>query len=315
MKTISQFILVILIGLLFTTYGCRDDEFELGALVTPTNLTVTYEIMGVDAENPYGDGSGKVSFKATADNAITYTFDFGDDRDIKIVANGEIIYPFATNGINIYNVTVNAVGTGGITTSSVSQVEVLSNFEDPDALEFLTGGDSKKWYWATDIPAFVGLGPEAEDYGNLDFTWPNWWQISPWDTDKECMYSAEFVFTKTGDNGLTFEQLEGPAFIPATYADIIGVAGDLCYGEEVAPNLYGVKTVTFSPSSSMAALEGGYRGTTMSFSDGGFMCWWVGTSEYDIIEVSDNILKVRIKQNETYAWYHIFTSVKPIQTK
>jgi len=41
------------------------------------------------------------------------------------------------------------------------------------------------------------------------------------------------------------------------------------------------------------------------------MCWWVGTSEYDIIEVTDNILKVRIKEDETQAWYQIFTSVKP----
>ena len=34
----------------------------------------------------------------------------------------------------------------------------------------------------------------------------------------------------------------------------------------------------------------------MNFSDQGFMCWWVGTSEYDIIEVTENILKVRINK-------------------
>jgi len=126
------------------------------------------------------------------------------------------------------------------------------------------------------------------------------------------MYDAEFVFTKTGD-GMTFEQIQGPAFIPGTYANKIGVEGDVCHGADVATTLYGVKNVTFSPSTSRAAIDGGYRGTTMTFSDGGFMCWWVGASEYDIIEITDNILRVRIKEDDTYAWYHIFTSEKPEQ--
>lgn len=314
MKTISQYILVILFGVLLSTTGCQDDEIELGGLVAPTNLNVTYEIVGVDDQNPYGDGSGQVNFIATADNAITFTFDFGDGKDIEPVASGVVTHPFSINGTNIYNVTVNAVGTGGIVTSAVKQVEVFSDFQDEDALEYLTGGDSKTWYWASDLPAHAGMGPESDDYGALDFTWPNWWQIGAWDTEKECMYSAEFVFTKTA-TGLTFEQTTGSAFIPGAYADVIGVEGDMCYGEDVAPDLYGVKVVTFSPSTSLASIAGGYRGTTMSFSDGGFMCWWVGASEYDIIEVSDNILHVRIKQDDDNAWYHIFTSEKPIQSK
>jgi hypothetical protein len=47
------------------------------------------------------------------------------------------------------------------------------------------------------------------------------------------------------------------------------------------------------------------------FSDDGFMCWWVGASQYDIIEITENTLKVRIKEDDTYAWYHTFTSIKP----
>ncbi len=179
-------------------------------------------------------------------------------------------------------------------------------------MEFLTGGSSKTWYWAANLAGHAGMGTQAEDYGALDYTWASWWSIGPFDADKECMYSAEFVFTKT-DNGLTYEQTTGPAFIPGTYAGKIGVEGDVCHGEDVAPDLYGVKTLTFLPSSSRASIDGGYRGTSMSLSDGGFMCWWVGTSEYDIIEVTENILHVRIKEDEEVAWYHIFTSEKPEQ--
>lgn len=312
MKNFRKYTIVPLLGLLIVLAGCQTDEYDLGELITPSNVNLIYEIEGVDDENPYGDGSGLVHFTVTANNAITYNFDFGDGTDIKTVPGGSITKQFTINGVNTYNVVVYAVGTGGIQSTKTDQVEVLSDFEDEEAVQFLTGGSSKTWYWASDQPAHTGLGPTAEDYGNTEYAWPAWWSISPWDPDKACMYEAEFVFTKT-DDGVTFEQTIGPAFIPGAYADVIGVQGDICHGEDVAYPLYGVKNVIFSPSSSLASLNGGYKGTTMTFTDEGFMCWWVGTSEYDIIEVTDNILRVRIKQDETYAWYHIFTNVKPEQ--
>nr|NQU93332.1 glycoside hydrolase family 16 protein [Bacteroidota bacterium] len=60
---------------------------------------------------------------------------------------------------------------------------------------------------------------------------------------------------------------------------------------------------------------GDYRGTTMSFSGGGFMGFYAGSSTYEIIEVSEHILTVRMEQaNEPlFAWYHTFSSVKPEQ--
>jgi hypothetical protein len=91
------------------------------------------------------------------------------------------------------------------------------------------------------------------------------------------------------------------------------VEGNDCYGEDVVPSLYGVKNVSFSPSNSIATIPGGYRGTTMSFSDGGIMCWYVGTSVFEIIQVTENILKLRVEEDGTYAWYETFTTVKPEQ--
>jgi len=296
-------VLVLFIG------GCQKDH-QLGELVTPTNLNLSFEVQGADEANPNGDGSGIVEFTASADNAITYYYEFGDGKDKSVAPDGKISHQFSETGVNTYNVTVFAVGTGGIQSSLSSQVEVYSSFTDEEAVVFLTGGSSKSWYWAVNVPGFTGLGPTDEDYGNLDYTWASWWQIGANDPAKECMYSAEFVFTKT-DNGVTFEQVTGPAFIPGTYAGKIGVEGDVCHGEDVATTLYGVKNVSFSPSSSKASIDGEYRGTTMSFSDGGFMCWWVGASEYDIIEITENLLRVRIKEDNTYAWYHTFTTEKP----
>lgn len=310
MKRINQLISIAILAVLIISGSCQKDEYDLGELETPTNVTLSYEIVGADAENPNGDGSGLVNFTATAENAITFTFDFGDGSDKVTSASGQVTKQFSITGVNTYDVTVFAVGTGGITSSKTGQVEVLSTFEDEEAVEFLTGGESKTWYWAYDQAGFVGLGPTSEDLGNAEFTWAYWWSIAANDPAKACMYDAEFVFTKTED-GVTFEQVQGPAFVPGTYAEKIGVEGDVCHDEDVAYPLYGLKNVSFSPSTSEASVVGQYRGTTFTLSDEGFMCWWVGASEYDIIEVTENILKVRIKEDNTYAWYHTFTSENP----
>ena len=172
-------------------------------------------------------------------------------------------------------------------------------------MAFLTGGTSKTWYWAADQPGHVGLGPNFVDGTN--HTYASWYSAGPF--EKTCMYDAEFVFTKT-DNGMTFEQTVGPIFVPGTYAGNLGVASDQCYGIEVM-DYRGVKNVSLSPSASIATIDGGYRGTTMTFSDNGFMCWYVGANEYEIIEVSENLLKVRVEESETFAWYHTFTTERP----
>ena len=318
MKNIKYYI-GILITLAVVSTSCQDDDASVGDIIAPTGVTITAEILGVDAANPNGDGSGLVNFTATANNEITYQFNFGDGKT-GVAPSGEITHRFTNTGINKYTVVVNAVGTGGQTSSAAVELEVYSSFTDPEAENLLAGelvGDSKTWYWAADLPVHVGLGPVEDDYGNGEFAYEAWWNgIQPFDEEKYCMYSGEFVFTRT-DNGLTFEQTVGPAFVPGTYADAIGVAGDVCHDETVATTMFGIKNVSFLPSTSKAALEGSYndepyRGTSFEISDGGFMGWYVGASTYDIISVTEDMLQVRIIQaGNGFAWYQIFTSSKP----
>ena len=40
--------------------------------VIPSNLTLSIEIVGLDSDNPSGDGSGVVKFTATADNTVNF---------------------------------------------------------------------------------------------------------------------------------------------------------------------------------------------------------------------------------------------------
>jgi hypothetical protein len=311
MKKISQYILAALTGLLFITSGCQKD-YEMGDLITPTNVNLSFEIVGADAENPNGDGSGLVNFTATADNAITFNFDFGDGKDSQIAADGKITHQFSINGVNTYNVTVYAVGTGGITSSKSDQVEVFSSFSDDEAVQFLTGGSAKSWYWAADQMGHLGLGPNDQNYENGDESFPAWYQAAPWEKIESTLYLCEFVFTLT-DGDLTFEQLNpsGEAFIQGIYSEELGLGPEGSYPWDIE----GIKNVSLSPSSSIATEVGQYRGTTINFSDGGFMGFYAGSSEYEIIEVTENILRVRMVQaNEPlFAWYHIFTNVRPEQ--
>jgi len=305
-----KYIITLLFGFQLIFSACQDNNSELGLLVTPSGVDVTYEIVGADQENPYGDGTGFVNFSATADNEITYSYSFGDGTDRKVAPDGKISHQFSKTGVNTYYVTVNAVGTGGVSSSKTIPVEVLSTFTDDEAVELLSGGSSKKWYWAADQPGNIGLGPNDKKYANNEHTFSYWFTSTAWHADKLCMYDAEFVFTKTA-NGLTYEQTAGAAYIPGTYAAKIGVDANTCYGEDVVPTLYGVKNVSFSPSASIATVDGGYRGTTMTFSDGGFMCWYVGISKLEIIELTNSILKVRIEEDGTNAWYCTFTTTNP----
>lgn len=310
MAKISRYTLLLFVSFFLTFTSCLEDNYKLGELIAPTNVTLSYEIVGADAENPYGDGSGLVNFTATAENYITFNFLFGDGKDNKIAHSGKVTHQFSKNGVNTYNVTVLAVGTGGITTSKTAQVQVYSSFTDDEAVEFLTGGSSKTWYWAADQPGHTGLGPNFVDGANHTFA--AWYMAAPFEKSASCMYDSEFTFTKTA-NGITFEQKNPSmmAFIPGTYAGKIGVQADACHGMPVV-DISGVKNVSFAPASSIATIPGGYRGTTMSFSNGGFMGWFVGTSTYEIIQITENILKVRVEEDGTFAWYHTFTTVKPM---
>jgi hypothetical protein len=312
MKNI-KYIWFLVAGLMIALAGCQKDQHDLGDLVKPTNLNINYQIVGVDDENPNGDGSGFVEFTVTANNAITFYFDFDDGRDRKVVPGGKYTNRFSIPGLNTYDVVVYAVGTGGITSSKMVVIEVLSDFTDDEAVQFLTGGSSKSWYWAADQPGHLGLGPNNFDYEPGSWTFPQWYQAAPWEKIESSLYDCEFIFTLQDDGSMTFEHNNptGEAFIQGIYSEALGLGPEGSYPFEFG----GVKNVVLSPSSSIATIDGGYRGTTMTYSDGGFMGFYAGSSEYEIIEVTENILRVRMVQaNEPlFAWYHIFTNVKPEQ--
>ena len=55
-------IYIILFSLMSAFYGCQENDYQFGDVVSPSNIVINAEIVGVDADNPDGDGSGLVNF-------------------------------------------------------------------------------------------------------------------------------------------------------------------------------------------------------------------------------------------------------------
>ena len=59
MKNIK--LISIFLSLALLLFSCQDDDNSIGDIVAPSNVAISAEVVGVDTENPYGDGSGFVN--------------------------------------------------------------------------------------------------------------------------------------------------------------------------------------------------------------------------------------------------------------
>ena len=159
MKTIKYNMIFFLSVLLL--FSCQEDDATIGGIIAPSNVTLEAVVVGADDANPNGDGSGFVTLKANAVNAISYKFDFGDGIS-EVSTSGEITHRFSVVGVNTFTVVVNAIGTGGLSSSTSVDVEVFSSFDDPEVKQFLTGGSTRTWYLAASEVAHLGVGGNAD---------------------------------------------------------------------------------------------------------------------------------------------------------
>jgi beta-glucanase (GH16 family) len=316
MKNILKFVTVIA---LFFMVSCQEDIYTFGDIDTPSNFVVTAQVLGQNATTaPNGDGSGKVLFTAKADNAISYRYIFGDGTTTN-APSGIFEKRYNQTGLNTFTVTVIATGKGGVAATTTLDVTILSNFEDPEAVQFLTGGSQKTWYWSASEPGHLGVGPNSTD--NTQNYFPLWYQAAPWEkaasAESSCLYANELVFSKVG-NQLKFQlNNQGQTFFNKDFQSVVGgTAGyDFCYNYNVG----GLKNVNLGPSESVVMSSPSAatrtRGTMMNFSDGGFMGYYIGQSSYEILSISETRMVVRAVMggNPALAWYHTFTSVQPTQ--
>jgi len=110
--------------------SCGGDGNEDPPIVlAPENLEVVFDIKGATAENPEGDGSGEVTFSATADNANSFKLKFEGNE--KTMSNGERTMTFVLPGTKRYSIKITAIGNAGRSTSETVNVEVEREYDDP----------------------------------------------------------------------------------------------------------------------------------------------------------------------------------------
>ncbi|QXP59291.1 family 16 glycosylhydrolase [Olleya sp. HaHaR_3_96] len=189
MKHILKIISCILVTAFFL--GCQEEDQTFGNIVAPTNIVIMSEIVGQDAANPNGDGSGLVNFTATADNALSYKYSFGNTEQNAPL--GETSFTFSDLGVNTYTVTVVAYGTGGVSTTATTEIDVLATYSAPaDLLEALVGNGSKTWRIKSEKQSHFGLGP----VGGL--VPAEWYGAAADEKSATGMYDDRYVFNEDG---------------------------------------------------------------------------------------------------------------------
>lgn len=131
---------------LLTINSCSKTPVNDGVVNNaPTNLTVTAKVST--------DGSGKVDFTATADNAVTYEFEFGNG-EVQTTANGIVSYIYRSNGTKSYDVTVTARSQQNVSAKKTIQILVTVNSGTSSVFwsdEFDKDGAPDATKWGYDI--------------------------------------------------------------------------------------------------------------------------------------------------------------------
>jgi beta-glucanase (GH16 family) len=145
------YILAILLGL----FSCSKKSEPAPQNPAPSNLVVN--------ANVSTDNSGNVSFTATATNAVSYEYDFGNGI-FQTAPTGIVTYQYPNGGT--YTVNVTAKGSGGQTISKSLQVTVATALGLVWSDEFNTNGAPDPAKWGYDLGGGGYGNNELEYYTN-----------------------------------------------------------------------------------------------------------------------------------------------------
>ena len=272
-------------------FGCEQDDYEFGDIQSPTNLVITADILGADDDNPFGDGSGYVTFTAVADDAISCKFTIAG---VEYLASGGILtHRFTTIGTYTYDVEVLASGTAGIMSNGAISVEVLYSFEPPaELLEDLTGGS---WRVMAEAPGHLGVHAANTFHDGVN-TFPSWYSAAPFDKSETGMYDDRITFNADGTMDYeAFDYIFGKD-VPLE-ADFSGNQGlEAVDGEHP---FYPIEDFTSNWSISEAD---GYL--VINFTGNGFAGFYVGGSHsYTITYQSSTEMYLKTIGFDNNAWY------------
>jgi hypothetical protein len=290
---IATIALLLFVGL----SSCKKTSYEFGAIKTPTNLNLVATPVGVTALLPNGDGSGKVDIVASATDALSYKIDYGDGTtDESLVPSGKVTHAFTAGNTGLYNftVTVNAIGTGGATSTLTKTISVYILFQlDPVMIQNLTGGSSKIWITDKNAVGHFGVGPVT------DFA-PTYYAAAP-NTREACAYDDEITFSKDASNNMFINvDNKGQSFIIGAATSSYGLTGgDNCYNITTI----GVKPLAFSPATTASTTANSTR-IQFKIPTNGILNFATGfNSVYEILSLNATTMHVRNIGADGLSWY------------
>lgn len=307
MKNIKQ-LTVYFLAFILLLVGCNEKDYDFGEIVTPTNLEVAYEIIGANAENPYGDGSGTVKFSAKATNAITYKFIYNGEA--VVAPSGTHTYNFSTTGTHKHTVTVEAIGTAGVSSSKSEEAEVLVLYAAPeDLLKMLVGESERVWRIKAESPAHMGVGPEAE-------TSPVWWSASPSEKASTGMYDDRYIFKKDGSfvhitnsvNDANGTDVSGTVFGQATSLN-------RDYGDQGTADGGEYENYPLDDYTAKWSLSAPKGQETLTLTGKAFFGYYVGAQSFSILSRSATEMTVKCIGDDGNAWFFILTNQEPQSEK
>lgn len=299
MKINIKAIAIIIIAAVIGYSSCKKPEYSFGQLTSPSDLKLTVVVDSADAANPAGMGSGKVKITLASNNTITYRVDLGDGRT-QVMGAGTTTVKYNNPGTNDYTITVNAVGTGGSTSTISKKVTVFVAFVIPaDILNNLTGGSSKVWVTDRTNPGHVGVGP-------ADGFTPSYYAAAP-NERAECLYDDEITFIKNANNTVSMSiNNKGQSFFIAAASTFYGKSGgDNCYDIDVS----GVRNLSFmnATSGSNSSNSTGYQ---FLVPGNGLINFGTGGNTYEILSLTSTQITLRNIGIDGLAWYQKL-KVKP----
>jgi hypothetical protein len=292
MITKIKSVTVLLIAILVVGGSCKKDKYSFGDIKTPSALTLTAVVAGVDASNPNGNGTGNVTITATSSNALTYNIDFGDGIT-RVVPSGTLTYKYSNPGTYSYTISVNAIGTGGAISTISKRITVFVAFEIPAAiLQSFTNGASKIWVTDNDAPGHFGVGQN-------DLFFPNYYAAGP-NTREACAYDDEITFTKDPLNRIFMNvNNKGQSFSIGAATAFYGFGGgDGCYGINTGGN----KQLAFMDATSASTPANSTR-IQFTVPGNGIINFGTGGITYEIISFTNTSIHLRNIGSDGNAWY------------
>lgn len=297
MKNIIKLGALALLSLILMTACNSQDQYALGALPTPDQLSFT--------ATPTAAKVNIIAFANTSKVKGLAVWDLGDGTKAK----GDTLrssYPLKGS----YTVTMTLYTSGGAT--SITKTVTIANDDmsllNTPGYNALTGGldsiNGKTWVFDQYNNGHFGVGP-------FDANSPSWWSCPASGKDGSSLYTQEFTFTQIG----TKLVWKNNGSVYTNQAGVTALAG-LGYTTAVASPA-GDFDVAYVPKASYK-FSMNEAAQTLSISDGGFFGHYAGTSDYQIVQLTNDVmyLKCVSKVEPGNGWWYRFVpkalNVKPV---